>query len=179
MAWLSRWSAVLSVALAFGVVYAIDRCTSNELSLFPLYLIPIGLALFNFGPVAGYGASALASLLWLNAELLSPSRAYSQAWIPLQAMAARGLVFLLITWLLCLYTSSNRTARHRLNNLQRVLPICHDCGSILCHDGQWRSLEQVIQNPSSIVSLPAHHCVHAPENPSRHRNGQPDLRRPD
>jgi len=28
-------------------------------ALQPLYLIPIGLALFDFGPVAGYGVSAL------------------------------------------------------------------------------------------------------------------------
>lgn len=70
-----------AVALAFGAVYAIDRFTSSQLSIFPLYLVPIGLALFNLCPVAGYGTSVLASLFWLNAELVSPTRPFSHPWI--------------------------------------------------------------------------------------------------
>jgi len=171
MSHLSRWSAVAAVALAFGAVYAIERFNSNELTFFPLYLIPIVLALFNFGPVAGYAASVMACLFSLNAELVSPLQAFYHHWIPVQAMVARGLVYVLITWLLCFYSSRNRSAQQRLNNLKCILPICPDCGRILCHDGQWRVLEQVIQNPSSIGSLPAHHCYNAPEDPSRHPNG--------
>jgi hypothetical protein len=52
-------------AAAFGslsLVYWIDRSTSSEISLFPLYLLPIGLTLFGLGSKAAYLTCLLSAL---------------------------------------------------------------------------------------------------------------------
>lgn len=154
----------MAIALAFAAVFTLDRLTPPDLNLFPLYLLPIGLTLFNFGFTWAILACLLAALLGFQAELLAArtfGRTYSYPWIPLQVWAVRGLVYLLITWLLNLYSSSMQIARQRLHTLKRLLPLCPDCGSLYCHDGQWRSIEAILADPSSIPPLPDHGCQHS------------------
>jgi len=161
---LKRLYPLLSVAFSLGAVFALEYWSSSEISLFPLYLIPIGLAFFAFGPIAAYAACGVASLAWLIAELHTSS--FSQAWIPYQGMVSRGFIYFLITWLLSHYAEAVKLSRARLTNLKRLLPICPDCGMLFCHDGQWRTIEQVINNPERLGSPPLHHCGHGPQNSS-------------
>ena len=164
MGLLKRLHPFLSIALSLGVVFVLDYSTSSEISLFPLYLIPIGLAFLGSGPIAAYAACGVASLAWLIAELHTAT--FSNAWIPYQGMVARGFIYVLITWLVSHYAEAVRLSRTRLANLKRVLPICPDCGMFCCHDGQWRTIEQVINNPERLGSPPRHHCGHGPQNSS-------------
>jgi hypothetical protein len=169
------WSAAVAIALAFAAVYSLDRFTPPDLLLFPLYLIPIGLTLFNYGSAWATLACLLAALLGFQAELLAArtfGRTFSYPWIPLQVWAVRGLVYLLITWLLSLYTRSKQIARHRIDTLKRLLPLCPDCGMLHCQDGQWRSLETIFSDPgSSFPPLPRHGCQssHPPAAPEAWR----------
>jgi hypothetical protein len=168
------WSAAVAIALAFAAAYSINHFTPPDLNVFPLYLIPIGLTLFNFGFTWATLACLLAALLGFQAELVAAStfgRTYSFPWIPLQVWAVRGLVYLLITWLLTLHTRSRQIARHRLDTLKGLLPLCPDCGMLLCHDGQWRSAEAIDADPGSLPPLPEHGCQpsHPPAAPEAWR----------
>lgn len=164
------WSAAVAIALAFAAVYSLDRFTPPDLLLFPLYLLPIGLTLFNYGFAWATLACLLATLLGFQAELLA-GRPFTHTWIPHQVWTVRGFQLLLITWLLSLYTRSKQIARHRLDTLKRLLPLCPDCGMLHCYDGQWRSVEAILSSSDSIGPLPQHSCqpTHPPAVPEAWR----------
>jgi len=156
-----------SVLIGFLVIYFIDVYTSSDLSLFPLYLIPIGLALFNFGSLAAYLACLGSGLLWLIADIQTNSQSRGVL-ISLQWMLARLLVYLLLAHMVVLYDRAVARARDRIDRISRLLPVCPHCGQIFCHDGQWRPLDDLIASPSQIGQLPEHGCFNVTENPSRH-----------
>lgn len=158
---------------ALLLVFLLDLNTSNELSLFPLYLLPIVIATYRNGSRAGYLACVFASLAWLLASLIASS--YSQTWIAVQGMLSRSLVFLIVTHLLIKNKNLRDDAIETLDRLKSAMPICPDCGKILCYDGNFRSLEKIIVNPLQSltrscndcqknrgISNSAHHCSPAP-----------------
>lgn len=147
--------AAVAVVAILLLVYGLDRYTHQEFSLFPLYLIPICVGAIQLGAAAGYLLCFLSSLVWLIAA--GQTITYTQPLAPLIGMLSRAFVFFLITYLLLLYRSISRRSLEQLQRLQLLLPICPDCGCILCVDGQWRSLDAVINNstpnafPSSCI----------------------------
>jgi hypothetical protein len=148
---LSRWSAAIAIIAAFALDYWIDATTTSDLALL-LFLIPAGLALYNFGPLPAYLVCFLAALV-------------GQA--PSLTTAARFLLLALLTALASRSLSSLRASQDRLRRLSELLPLCANCGQILCQDGQWRSLEQAILHIPSPPSLANHTCPGAPIPPMR------------
>ena len=143
---LSRWSAVAVVILLIALVYWIDFFITSDL-LVLLYLFPIGLTLHTFGALPAYA-------LCLTAALLGAHSPFSKL-----------IHFLILAILVCAASysmESLRLSRDRFRRLSQLLPLCPDCGQLLCHDGQWRSVEQAIQHKSSVDFLSHQGCHSTP-----------------
>jgi hypothetical protein len=140
---LSRWSAAAGIALAFAAVsWIVYSFTSDRILL--IFLLPIGLTLYNFGAPAAFFACLLAALL--------------HPWQSLTSTALNALFFLLLTAVASRFLIANRRRQEQLRSLSALLPLCPNCGQLRCHDGQWRSLEQLLQNPQLPGALPSHSC---------------------
>jgi hypothetical protein len=108
--------------------------------------------------LAGYVLCFLSSLVWLIAAFQSNIYTYSPA--PYIGMLARGFVFATITFLMMLYQDTSRRSQQQLERLRRILPICPNCGRMLCVDGQWRHLDDILNNIPANALTPSCDCSH-------------------
>jgi hypothetical protein len=138
---MSCWSTVLGILVAFAGASWLVTSTSNELTLLS-FLLPIGLALYNFGPPSAYVGCLLASLVGF--QPLWPTIGHFALLAFFTALASRHLHFL-------------RHTRERQRRLSELLPLCPNCGELLCHDGQWRPFDQALLHLSS--QRPHHTCT--------------------
>ncbi len=152
---LSRWSAIAAILASFGLACAIARASSSDLTLLP-FLLPIGLTLANLGTTAAYIVSPLAAFAWRTAH---------QPLAPPWATVALALLFALFTFLASRQQRRSRHRQDQLRHLSSLLPLCPNCGQLLCHDGHWHSLEQLLHNPRLPGPLPSHPCSTAPTPP--------------
>ena len=139
---LSRWSAVAAIISAFLLDTWIEATTHSDLALL-LYLLPIGLTLHTFGPRPAYLLCLLAALVGTAPPLFTVLR------------------FLLLALLVAAASHHLLTLRHtrsQVRRLHQLLPLCPDCGQLLCQDGQWRHPEQALQQLPSLQSLAYHIC---------------------
>lgn len=89
-------AAVVALALSLvALVGAIDRATGNEIAFSIFYLIPVSLAAWLLGGMAGVGFSFLASMTWLAADLAGGT-VYTSPLIPCWNALVR-LGFFLVT----------------------------------------------------------------------------------
>lgn len=113
-----------------------NRASGWEISLFPLYAVPIGLAVWFFGGRAGYAAAVLAAVIWLWADVAA-GHVYSRPWIVYVNTASR-LMFFLIAAL----AADGLVKRHRARavegkSLPAVIPVCTGCGKVSDRNGYW------------------------------------------
>lgn len=158
---------LLVIAVILILVYVADLLLPSELSTFPLYLIPITLATSIIGNRAGYLACLLSCIAWLSAYLLQGNS--NGLMIPIQAMLSRGLVYFLITYMLIKIRDSSRIVSDQLERLKTVLPICPACGKLLCYDGKWRNVGDVLHE-GFFIEMPTHNCQHISEIPTEVRS---------
>ena len=149
----------MAILASFALACALSRSLTTDLTLL-LYLLPIGLLLHNLGPVPAYAVCPLAVLAWHSLHHpLAP--AWSNPW--------SILVLALLLGLFTFGLSRQQRRSRRLHDQQRqfraLVPLCPYCGQLLCHDGEWRSFEQLLQNPSLSGSLPHHPCVPSLSSP--------------
>jgi hypothetical protein len=149
----SRWSAIAAIFALYGLVGALSHAVRSDLTLLP-YLLPLGLTLYNFGPPAAYASCPPAALAWLT---LHPPFVYPSLPSPWAALGL-SLFFALFTLLATRQQRRSRHIRDQLRHLSTLLPLCSNCGQVLCHDGQWRSFEQLLLNPRLTSPLPHHPC---------------------
>ena len=126
--------------MAFAGASWLATATTSELARLS-FLLPIGLTLQNFGPFSAYSLAFLASLVGLPP--LWTATSHFLLLVSVTALASRHLQFL-------------RQTRERNYFLAQLLPLCPNCGQLLCHDSQWRSLEQAILHSSQ---RPNHSCT--------------------
>jgi len=130
---------VLGILVAFAVAFWLASATTSELALLS-FLLPIGLTLRNFGPLPAYSLSFLASLVGLP---------------PLWLAIGHFLLLVFVTALASHHLQFLRQTRERHRLLTVLLPLCPNCGQLLCDDGQWRPLEQ------AILHLPSQRSNHS------------------
>ena len=137
---ISSWSALAGILVAFAGASWLATATTSELARLS-FLLPIGLTLQNFGPFCAYSLAFLASLVGLP---------------PLWTATSHFLLLVFVTALASRHLQFLRQTRERNRFLTKLLPICPNCGQLLCHDGQWRPLEQAILHSSQ---RPNHSCT--------------------
>lgn len=131
----------MGILVAFAGAAWLTTSTRSELSLLS-FLLPIGLALCNFGPPSAYLGCLLASVVGFP---------------PLWPEICHFLLLALITALASRHLQDLRQSREQHRRLAALLPLCPNCGQLLCHDGQWRPLHQAILHPPSKQSQ--HSCT--------------------
>jgi hypothetical protein len=134
----------LTCAAVFGLVAAFDNFTGYEVTSFHVYLIPIGLAFFYFGKKGGYLACVVAVAIW-GANDLATGHVYPNVWLLIWGLFSRFLVYLLLVYGLSVYAKTVRVHRRRVEELERLLPLCHGCGRVLSSTGEWKTPEQVLE----------------------------------
>jgi diguanylate cyclase (GGDEF)-like protein len=92
------WLAALSTAAAL-LVGVVDWLTGQEISFSVFYLLPVSFAAWYAGIAPGVVAAAVSAAAWLVADLASGHR-YSHMLIPYWNMSMRGLIFLLVAFLM-------------------------------------------------------------------------------
>ena len=137
---LSRWSALAGILVAFAGASWLATATTSELARLS-FLLPIGLTLQNFGALSAYSLAFLASLVGLP---------------PLWTATSHFLLLVFVTALASRHLQFLRQTSEQNRYLAQLLPLCPNCGQLLCHDGQWRSLEQAILHSSQ---RPNHSCT--------------------
>ncbi len=126
--------AITLATLAFAG--CIDRITGYEISVFPLYVVPIGFAVWLFGVRTGVVMAIAATIVWFWADVAA-GHVYSRHWIPYVNAAAR-LIFFLMTALAAHFAMRLLNRRvTRYAGPVGSLPVCTDCGKIRDEDGYW------------------------------------------
>lgn len=129
---------VVLVLLTF--VGALDWLTGYEVSVFPLYAVPIAIATWLFGLRTGVATAGAATLVWFWADAAA-GHTYSRQWIAYVNAGARLIFFLIAAVAADSVMRAFREAAQRRSGLSAPLPQCADCGKIRDGDGYWWDIE--------------------------------------
>ncbi len=115
----------------------------GEISVGPFYFLIVAYTGWQFNSLAaGAGASVIATLGRLWAESQSGPK-YSSDWTLFENAAMWLVVFLATAYALTSYRQTLEVHRLRLETLRKMVPICHDCGSVRGPDGRWTAFSQL------------------------------------
>jgi hypothetical protein len=142
--------SIVFIIILFAAVFLLDWKTGYEVSSFPVYLLPIGMAFFNFGARGGYIAALIGAALWTWSDILS-GHPYAHELLRYENGAMRLLVYVIFVYGMSLYSETVAVHRRRLEETRRLIPICHGCGKILCSDGKWRMPEEALRIGAEVV----------------------------
>lgn len=148
-----RFSNLLPILL-FLIAYYIDHGLAG-MEVYPVYLIPVLWMSSKWGwPIASLFAVAAAIL----STPISPFLAWSSNLAYLNSFATRSITLVLLCILYSNYLNLIRTYKKRYEQLKILVPQCPDCGAVFCCDGEWRTLEKLLSDSSSIGVMPRHDC---------------------
>lgn len=141
----------LNATLVFFLVAALLDFKLASLSIYPIYLVSILYASVNFSFVSSLPFSAIAAYLSIHDEGLD---------LPgiINTLIVRFILLASISYLFSAYIGLVNTYRLRFELLKTLVPQCPDCGAILCHDGEWRTIEAISGKPELLGSLRVHEC---------------------
>lgn len=130
---LFKWGLVLALLAFAGYV---DKVTGYEVSAFPLYSLPISLAVWYFGTWAGVSTAFACVIVWYWSDIAT-GHAYSEPWIIYVNGGSRFVFFLFVAITVGLMVSTLRRARARLSAFTETITVCHSCRTVRDHDGYW------------------------------------------
>jgi len=139
------------VAALLGLVGYVDLVTGYEISVFPLYVLPISLAVLFFGVPAGVAAAGAAGLVWTWADVAA-GHAYSKPWIIYVNAGSRLVLFLFIALAAGNMVTALRRARSPLRSFSGTLPVCAHCGKVADHDGYWWEFREFLREFGGAVT---------------------------
>jgi len=142
----------LAPFLLFYLAYIIDHAFSR-IYIYPIYLVPILWISSKFGWQIGSVFAILGAAL---STPISPHVAMNINQQYLDQFIARSITLTSLSALYSNYISLAATHKKRYRRLSELVNQCPDCGSILCQDGQWRTLEELISNPNTFGKKPNH-----------------------
>lgn len=139
---------ILTCLIAFVAVTIVDYSTGYEITSFPLYLIPIVLTVFYFGPEIAWIMVVCSTIAWSVNDYLT-GNVYSYEGVRYWNIFVRFITYALAVYGLGVYHATLETHRKRLDNLRRLLPICSSCGKIMWKDGKWKTPEEILETVES------------------------------
>ena len=151
------WSSNLFPFLLLYAIYLIDNEPPN-VALYPLYLVPIFWITSKWGWRAGVPFAVFSAGL---STPMSPLLGWGQNIVYIDMLITRSITLALLALFYSNFISQAKANRKRIERLKSIVPQCPDCGAVYCHDGQWRSLEQLISNPKEFGVRPKHNCTAA------------------
>ncbi|MDE2402605.1 MAG: hypothetical protein KGL90_13160 [Burkholderiales bacterium] len=145
--------AALLIVAVIGLCGLFDYVTGYEVSVFVVYLLPIGLAMRYFGTGGGVVVAFICSAAWIVADLQA-GHPYHQSWV-VYWNGLNRLVFFLCAVAGIHHTQATLAAnRRRLQAFSGPLPICSQCRNIGSPDGHWRDFESYICEHGGAVAVP-------------------------
>ena len=144
----------LGPLVLFLIAYWIDH-KLQETVVYPIYLIPILWLSSKWGWPIGVMFSIFAAFL---STPISPMLAWSSNAAYIDSFVTRSITLSFLAILYSNYTHAVAAHKNRYERLKSLVPQCPDCGAVLCRDGQWRSIEDLIKNPKIFGKLPTHNC---------------------
>jgi hypothetical protein len=149
--WLKILRKLWIAIVAFGAVGWLDYASGYEVSIEPVYLVLIAYVSWQAGTYVGVLASVLAVTIRFFADLEAGLK-YTHPWIRYENSASTLVTFLAVAYALSIYRRTVEEHRKRLAIMRRMLPVCHNCGSVQGADGQWRPFESLSNTPFPEVS---------------------------
>ena len=138
--------------LFFYTTYFIDH-SLGEADLYPIYLIPIFWMSSKWGWPVGCIFSILGALL---STPISPFLPFGSNINYLNEFITRSITLALLCIFYSNYINMLNTHKKRYELLTSLVNQCPDCGALLCHDGKWRTIQELNANPSSFGTMPKH-----------------------
>jgi hypothetical protein len=115
----------------------------HEITLFPLYIIPVASLSWDFDWKGTAFGVALAVCLWLWGSALS-GQEYSDEWMRYYNGFIRGVVYLVSGIFILLFKRTLNTHRRQMDAMQSMLNVCHGCGALQGSDGRWIPMDQLL-----------------------------------
>ena len=147
---------ILTCIVAFLAVVLVDYATGYEVSSFPLYLLPIVLTMFYFGPKIAFVVVIISVTAWTLNDILT-GHTYAHEAIRYWNASARLLVYSLVVYGLGVYLRTLDAHRKRIEDLRKLLPVCATCGKIMWKDGTWKTPQEILESVETV-----HHAVDCP-----------------
>lgn len=131
-----------------AVVVWLDRLTGYEVSVLPLYAVPIGYVAYKLGLGWGLFASALSLGCWFWANNPGESSTVG-GWIVWERSSMAAVV--LAVFALAVARAKRVLAREqsKLRQLEGILPICMVCHRIMDKNGRWIDLNDYLHTHAS------------------------------
>lgn len=128
-----KWVFVISLLALTGYV---DSLTGHEVSSFPLYALPIGLAAVYLGWWPGVGMAIASALVWYLVHATT-APGYSKPWIIYFNVGTRFSFFLFVAVSVSFMATTVRRARERLSAFTGTIPVCNSCRKVSDKTGYW------------------------------------------
>jgi hypothetical protein len=143
----SRFLTSIAIPLvAFALIVTLQVMLGYEFAMFPLYVFPVVKLTWDFGWKGGVVAVVIASGCWLTASLYS-SQPYTYEWVRFYNAGVRGAVFAMAAGFILIFRGIVEQHRRRMETMRALINICHGCGSVQTHAGDWRPFEDLLRNP--------------------------------
>jgi len=141
---------ILDLFLLLGLVGLVDYGTSYEVSVLPLYFLPIGLATVRFGLWGGLWAVLCSTLAWWLADI---GHAYTQEWV--RWLNAFGGVLIFLTAVAAAYVLLERLrAPGRVGpgsgRVGAVADVCESCHSVRPAGGMWEDAAEFLRDEAAF-----------------------------
>ncbi len=145
---------VAAVASLLVMIGWLDVITGYDLQFFIFYFLPVALAAWRLGQLAGLLASGLGMAIWLYADVRSghvytdPLFAYWNGGIRLVAFLTVAVTLAQLRKTLIAeraLRSEIQSALGEIKQLRGLLPICSACKRIRDDEGAWLPVEQYLR----------------------------------
>jgi hypothetical protein len=126
----------------FPITFIAQLKLGYEVSLFPLYMLPIAALSWGFGLSGALLSILLSTGLWYWGNVLS-GYTYTYEWTRYYNTGARAVVFAMVAVFIMLFKRVVEQHRRRMEAMRALLNVCHGCGSIQGSDGKWIPFDQL------------------------------------
>lgn len=133
-----------------GLVAYVDLATGFEISVFPLYALPISIAAWYFGGWGGVATAISSCGVWFWADVAS-GHVYTKPWIVYLNAGSRLVFFLFVALTVAYMASTLRRARAKLQAFSGTLPVCTDCEKIGDQNGYWWHFRAYLREYGDVV----------------------------
>jgi hypothetical protein len=120
---------------------AVDYTTGVEISVFPVYALPIAAAVWSHGVRGGLILSAVCTLAWTVANLQHP---YSAQWILFSNALMRAAFFVLVAVTAALIKRDPIDLRRPISATLVELDVCNSCKRVRDEERYWCPVEDYL-----------------------------------
>jgi len=124
------------IFLLLWILLWLDWVTGYEVSIFPLYFVPVILGALVFDRAGGFVFVGLAVLGGMAVDFME-GHPYSSEWMRYEHGAVRLIVLSAVVLAFDGYRRTLDSHRRQLAALQKLLTVCPGCGQLRGGDGKW------------------------------------------